>query len=205
MPCAETYHLTWTCYGQWLHGDAHGSVDREHRTPGTPYAPADGRSCNAEANRMTEPACWLTDRQRVVVESALREACEFRGWRLMAVNAQPDHVHVVVEAPETDGKRVRQVLKDRSARALGGADAGRRHWWTEGGKVDRIRSTTHLRQAVEYVEGKQHFAAVEGRTQPAAPAAGSEQRAAGSEQRAAGDLFRGRCGSSGGLRGRGKA
>lgn len=30
------YLLTFRCYGTWLHGDARGSVDREHNTYGTP-------------------------------------------------------------------------------------------------------------------------------------------------------------------------
>ena len=118
VPCAETYHITWTCYGQWLHGDARGYVDDRHRTPGEPYAYGHPDYYNTDFNRMKEEPCWLGDEQRLRAEAAIEEACSFRGWNLMAVNVQPDHVHVAVEARETDGVRARQVLKDRSTRAL---------------------------------------------------------------------------------------
>ena len=152
MPSRETYHLTWTCYGQWLPGDDRGWVDVGHRTPGAPYEPADPRFRTAAANRMTETACWLADAQRAAAEEAVEEACTFRGWRLLSVNAQPDHVHVVVDAPEVDGKRVRHVLKDRATRALQGTEECRRHWWTEGGKIERVRDDAHLRNVLAYVE-----------------------------------------------------
>jgi hypothetical protein len=64
------YHLTWTCYGQWLHGDARGYVDRLNRAPGAPYPPHDPRRFNAAANRMAETPCLLGDRQRLVAEAA---------------------------------------------------------------------------------------------------------------------------------------
>ena len=176
MPCAETYHLTWTCYGQWLRGDARGYVDRDHHTPGEPYPEGDLRVYNADANRMSEEACWLSDAQRVLAEEAIGEACDFRGWRLWAVNVQPDHAHVVVGTPEVSGVRARQVLKDRSTRALQATDGRRRHWWTEGGKVEVIRSDGQLRVAIEYVNEKQPFAKVKKGKFPAASAAGSNEQ-----------------------------
>jgi REP element-mobilizing transposase RayT len=158
MPSAETYHITWTCYGQWLHGDARGYVDSRHRTPGTPYEHND---------------------PHLAAQAGLAEACAFRGWRLWAVNAQPDHVHVVVEAPGIDGKRVRHVLKDRGTRILQPTEPGRQHWWTEGGKVDRITSEKYLRAAVVYVNEKQPYGRIGPREYPAASAAGSGGKARG--------------------------
>jgi REP element-mobilizing transposase RayT len=182
VPSAETYHITWTCYGQWLHGDTRGYIDSEHRTPGTPYEHNDPMRFNAAAVRMSDPACWLTDDQRRTTEAAIAEACTFRGWRLWTVNAQPDHVHVVVDAPEIDGKRVRHVLKDRATRALRGTQAAREHWWTEGGKIDRIASLRYLRAAVDYVNYKQPHSQVGKRVRPAAspPGTAGGQAAAGS-------------------------
>ena len=55
------YHLSWTCYGQWLQGDVRGYVDRQHRTPGEPYAHNQPQFYNASANRMKEPPVWLTE------------------------------------------------------------------------------------------------------------------------------------------------
>jgi len=151
------YHLSWTCYGQWLHGDVRGYVDDRHRTPGEPYVYDHPQRRSAAANRMAEPPCWLTDDRRRVAEEAIREACAFRGWELEAVNVQPDHAHVVVRAPGHTGKKVRARLKDRATRALKATASGRERWWTEGGKVDLVLDERHLQQVVDYVNNRQPF------------------------------------------------
>ena len=155
------YHINWTCYGQWLHGDRRGFVDRRHHTPGEPYPYDDPHRRNAAANRLAEAPCWLTEAQRQTVQEVIREACTFRKWELAAVNAQPDHVHVVVRAPEHMGKKVRARLKDRTSRALKRADRGRTRWWTEGGKVEPVCDERRLQQAIDYVNHRQPFPRVE--------------------------------------------
>ena len=155
------YHLSWTCYGQWLHGDRRGFVDHGHRTPGEPYVYDDPHRLNAAANRLAESPCWLTEAQRQTVQQAVREACTFRSWDLSAVNAQPDHVHVVVRAPGHTGVQARARLKDRASRALKAADRQRTRWWTDGGKVEPIRDARRLQQAIIYVNERQPFPRVE--------------------------------------------
>jgi len=158
------YHISWTCYGQWLHGDPRGFVDRQHHTPGEPYIYDDPHRRSAAANRLAEPPCWLTEDQRHVTQQAIREACAFRNWELSAVNTQPDHVHVVVRAPGHTGKQVRARLKDRATRALKGAngrESGRMHLWTEGGKVELICDERHWQQVIDYVNNRQPFPRVE--------------------------------------------
>jgi REP element-mobilizing transposase RayT len=154
------YHLTWTCYGQWLHGDARGYVDRAHRTPGAPYEHNHPERYNAAATRMKEEAVWLSDSQRKTVARAIREGCRYCGWRLVEQNVQPDHVHVVVEAQGVTGKYTRKFLKAWATRRLGAEGAGRRHRWTKGGKVEVIREAIRLRQAAAYVR-EQPFPRVE--------------------------------------------
>jgi REP element-mobilizing transposase RayT len=144
------YHLTWTCYGQWLHGDTRGYVDDEHRTPGTPYVHNDPQLYNASFNRMAEPPCWLTDEQRAIADAALREACEFRRWPLKAVNVQPDHVHLIVQVFDKTGKDVMSRLKGRATQCLN-EKAMRRTWWTEGGKVELVHDERQLAIVIEYV------------------------------------------------------
>jgi REP element-mobilizing transposase RayT len=155
------YHLIWTCYGQWLRGDSRGYVDAEHNEPGTPYPFRDERRYTADANRMAEPPCWLTEDLRHEAQAAMTEACAFRGWRLHAINVQPDHVHVLVTAPEVRGTRARQVLKDRATRALRARDAGRRRWWTAGGKVEPVSGERRLHDLANYVNNRQPFRRVE--------------------------------------------
>ncbi len=154
------YHLTWTCYGQWLHGDARGYVDRRHRTPGTPYEHNHPEQYNAAANRMKEGAVWLSDSQRATASRAIREACRHCDWRLVEQNVQPDHVHVLVAAPGVTGKYARKFLKAWATRRLGAQTPGRKHWWTDGGKVEVIQNAIRLQQAVVYVR-TQRFQRVE--------------------------------------------
>jgi len=154
------YHLTWTCYGQWLHGDARGYVDRHHRTPGTPYEHNHPDRYNAAANRMKAEAVWLSDSQRKIIGRAIREGCRYCRWTLVEQNVQPDHVHVIVEAPSVTGKYARKFLKAWATRRLGAESGGRRRWWTKGGKVEVIRDAIRLQQAVVYVR-EQPFPRVE--------------------------------------------
>ena len=41
MPAALARHITWGTYGQRLHGDARGTVDREHNEYGRPVLGSD--------------------------------------------------------------------------------------------------------------------------------------------------------------------
>ena len=154
------YHLTWTCYGQWLPGDARGFVDREHRTPDSPYAEPDLRLYTASANRMAEHACWLSDRHRAVAQAALEEACQHRGWTLEEVNVQPDHVHLALRAPPLTGKRAMEALKSWATMCLNRAFPRRNRWWTKGGKVELIYNEAHLRSVTAYIR-RQRFRVVE--------------------------------------------
>ena len=47
--------ISWTCYGQWLHGSARGSVDPAHNLPGTPWLSPDSSREAAGWERMSGP------------------------------------------------------------------------------------------------------------------------------------------------------
>jgi len=156
MPDPIAYHVSWTCYGQWLHGDVRGFVDRRHHTPGEPYPYNVPQWVADAANRMSETPCWLTEAERRIADHAIREACAFREWCLHALNVQPDHVHAVVGAGACPGADVRTRLKDRATRALKAAGTqGRTHWWTDGGKVEVLVDERRLHEAIEYVNHRQ--------------------------------------------------
>ncbi|MCG3178952.1 MAG: hypothetical protein BIFFINMI_01282 [Phycisphaerae bacterium] len=148
------YHLIWTCYGQWLQGDDRGYVDDEHNVPGTNYSPGNPQFRAASANRMTEPPVWLDDPMRIVAVEALREACRFRKWDCCELNVQPDHVHIVIIADESRGVEARRKLKSRGSAALNNAFGVRRHWWSDGGKVEVVRDRWHLHAVMNYVRNQ---------------------------------------------------
>jgi len=51
-----------------------------------------------ERNELKSPPVSLDERQRAVVERAIREVCDYRGYKLFAINVRTNHVHSVVYA-----------------------------------------------------------------------------------------------------------
>ena len=54
------YLITFHTYGSWLHGDAKGSVDREHSRYGGAFAPSDADRLVAMKSRMKAGATTLS-------------------------------------------------------------------------------------------------------------------------------------------------
>src|SRR6266851_1810561 len=149
------YHITWTTYATWLHGDERGWV----RWGESGVKPADPEREREARERMAESAVLLTDEQRAIVEQTIRDHCRIRGWVLHAVNARTNHVHVVVTA-DRDPDEVMNQFKAWCSRKLSdaaglvgavGKKAGRRHWFTEGGDKRVIESEEYLANAIQYV------------------------------------------------------
>jgi REP element-mobilizing transposase RayT len=152
---ALAYHITWTTYGTWLHGDERGWVQWGEMGI---KAPDPDRECEART-RMTESAVVLSDEQRGIVEQTIRDHCKIRGWQLHAVNVRTNHVHVVVTADRDAGEVMNQFKawcsrKLSDAAGLAGPvskKAGRRHWFTEGGDKKAIDTEEYLENAIKYV------------------------------------------------------
>jgi hypothetical protein len=58
------YLITFTCYGQRLHGDERGSVDRFHNLPGRRYVPASPNRAAYEQSLMKGEPYELDRRHR---------------------------------------------------------------------------------------------------------------------------------------------
>ena len=96
------YLLAFRTFGTWLHGDIRWSVNRSPRGPNerrlmSPNMPLK----DAMAAEMKQPQFILNKEQQAVVESAIAEVCENRGYALKAVNARTNHVHSVVGRRES--------------------------------------------------------------------------------------------------------
>lgn len=93
------YLITFRCYGTWLHGEERGSVDRRrYNRYGTPDMPANKKILEDEKAKLKTSAFVLNHEQRPVVDAAIREVCDRRGYTLYAVNARTNHVHSAVSA-----------------------------------------------------------------------------------------------------------
>jgi REP element-mobilizing transposase RayT len=146
MPLA--YFITFTTYGNWLHGTAKGSVDDEHNVYGTPFVEEDAsREMQARLD-MAQPKYFLNAPARDLVCRAIVAVSAERGWLLWAAHVRTNHAHAVVSA-QPDPRRVMSDMKARASRELTSAGfetAGRRRWTRHG-------STLHLYRQ-EQVEAK---------------------------------------------------
>lgn len=163
------YLITFRCYGTWLHGDLRHSMDRSgnHTFGSTPLAPDAARE-SRERRSLRHPPTSLTAEMRRHVDEAVRDTCRFRHWRVFALNVQPDHIHVVVSAPEHRPERVMTALKawaTRRLRVKGLAERDMR-LWSRHGSTRYLWNDAELGHALAYVvEGQ----ALPPQMQPALP------------------------------------
>lgn len=151
-----TAFISWTCYGQWLHGDRRGSVDGEHNALDEPWLGPDPEREAGERESLTQSPYELDEPRRRVVLEAIRGVCTHRGWTLHAVHVRALHVHVVVTGEQTP-ERMMNDFKAYASRALtraGFEDATRKRW-TRHGSTRYINDEAYLRAAINYVLNKQ--------------------------------------------------
>ncbi|MGE0601725.1 MAG: transposase [Dehalococcoidia bacterium] len=96
------YFITFTCYGERLHGDPRGSAERLRVRPKqTVELEADLCRSGRERSTLVNPEFLLNDASRIVVADAIVNVGEHRGWRVHALNVRTNHVHVVVSGEAT--------------------------------------------------------------------------------------------------------
>lgn len=152
--------LTWTCYGNWLPGDARGFVgyhptehgDREtHNQPGTDYD-QDVRWLR-DYSRFVQKgeAVRLTAEQAAELLDQFRETAAHRKWTLPAAAVMANHVHLVVLVPgDPEPDRLLHAFKSYASRRLNRSGT-RREWWTSSGSTRKLPDERAIRAAVRYV------------------------------------------------------
>jgi REP element-mobilizing transposase RayT len=161
-----TWLLTWTTYGTRLPGDARGFVsglrtdDGEvviHNVPGTPVD-ADVPPLRRYAESvLTQSPVWLTAAQAATVADQFRETAAYRNWELLALAVMANHVHLVVEVPDSvSASKLQTDFKAYTTRRLNGAVAphSKRKWWTERGSTRALRNPGAVPAAVTYVKNQ---------------------------------------------------
>ncbi|MBD3672934.1 MAG: transposase [Planctomycetaceae bacterium] len=143
------YFITWTVYGTYLQGDERFWT-RRRQGEQIPQP----RLMQWHQKRLKHPIVCLDEAQRLTVNEVCGKHCERRHWKLWAVNARANHVHVVVTSRGKSGKQVRDELKANATRAL------REEWdvfrerpvWTTGGDWKCINSEDDLETICIYVK-----------------------------------------------------
>ena len=134
-----TYLITFSCYGQHLHGDEGGSVNRDNNTFGNDRVPADTTWVTRARRLMDQPPYTLDFRRRNIVMASVREVCSSRDWTLLAAHVRSTHVHVVVDA-DAPPEKIMGDFKTYASRHLNLAelDEPTRKRWARHGSTRRI-------------------------------------------------------------------
>ena len=147
------YLITIRTYGTWLHGDERSSVDlRGQNVYDTPRVkPIKKLNRIMERNLADEPFL-LNAKSRGLVESALKEVCSHRLYRLLAINVRTNHAHAVVDG-HLRPERMATEFKSYSTRRLreNGVIEGDRRVWSRGESTRYLWKERHVELAVNYV------------------------------------------------------
>ena len=112
------YFVTLSAYGDRVHGDERGSVDRRRNVIDEPRLDHDPRREDRERALLKFPPMRFTSEIRNAIEESFAETCTFRGWLLLAIHCRTNHVHCVLSTPEVATSEVLHRLKSRATRAL---------------------------------------------------------------------------------------
>lgn len=140
--------LTWTVYGTFLPGDCRGW---RHRTKG--HMPRRQALERWHHDRLQHPVITLNANMRFTVEEAVEEISTFRSWRLLAVSARSNHVHVVLESSNYSPFLVRDQLKAKSTFELRRRfDIWRsRPVWSAKGDIEFLDNEQDIERCILYV------------------------------------------------------
>ena len=130
-----------------------GSIDRrKYHVYGTPDMPENNKLREDENTELKSPVVPLNSAQRAVVERAIREVCEHRGYVLLALNARTNHVHSVVTAP-CKPEHVMDSFKAYATRRL--REAGLLGLdvkpWSRHGSTPYLWTEDQVQRAIDYV------------------------------------------------------
>lgn len=148
----RAYFITFATYGNWLHGDEAGSVDRQHNVFGTLVVKPNSLRENFERERMDQPPYEMDSARREVVLTAIREVCAHRGWWLFVAHVRASHMHVVVQAGDAPEK-VMNDCKAYASRQLNraGFESNQRKRWARHGSTRYLWTQNDLAGAIHYV------------------------------------------------------
>jgi REP element-mobilizing transposase RayT len=147
------YLLTLRTYGTWLHGDERLSVERHgFNIYGTPRLEPNPILENQMTNSLKHKPFLFDDDRRKIVETAIKEVCEYRGYDLQAINVRSNHLHCVVSA-QVKPKLIADAFKSYATRHLrqNRLIDGETKVWTRGRSRRYLWKPRHVSLAIEYV------------------------------------------------------
>jgi REP element-mobilizing transposase RayT len=146
------FFFTVTTYGTWLHGDKRGSVNRKGKSLATHYLGPNEKLESIRRAQMIQEALILDAAMRGCVQRAIESFCEFKLWKVLALNVRTNHFHLMTPCHERSEKML-QAIKAAATRALRevnlvGLD---RRVWTSGGSARKCFTEEDVASVKEYV------------------------------------------------------
>ncbi len=147
------YLITFRSYGNWLHGDERGSVDRFHNQYKAPLIAPNINWQNHNSRRLRDDAVILNAMQRETIEKAVRETCIIRGWFLQAINARTNHVHTVVSIGVKKPENALNAFKANATRKMreDGFWKSEKSPWADKGSKRYLWNERSVALAIDYV------------------------------------------------------
>jgi REP element-mobilizing transposase RayT len=147
------YLITFRCYGTWLHGDERGSTDKFNNKYGTPFLPPNKKWQDFNSQILTYDPVKLNDQMRKSVETALRETCEVRNWKIYAINVRTNHAHIVVAIGNNSSKKALVAFKANATRKMREDNVWQfKHSpWAENGSRRYLWTEKSIEKTVDYV------------------------------------------------------
>jgi REP element-mobilizing transposase RayT len=150
------YLITFRTYGTWLAGDERGSIDKYHNRVGVERAVRSSKRQNIHSQRLKSDPYVLNATARNSVEIAIRNVCEYRGWRILAIAVRTNHVHVVVAASVPSAKMLNDFKAYATRSLRQNAQWTHEHSpWVDKGSRRNLWNEDHVRAAWDYVENGQ--------------------------------------------------
>lgn len=146
------YLLTFRTFGTWLHGDERTSVKRDGwNRYGHPRYRANQTLERWMAEEMQHKPVLLSDQMRQVVDEAIRDLCEQRGYALKALNVRTNHAHAVVSAAQKP-ERIVDSMKAVATKQLRIRQLveGNTKVWSRGRSRRYLWKPRHVAAAIEY-------------------------------------------------------
>jgi REP element-mobilizing transposase RayT len=147
------YLITFRCYGTWLHGDARGSIDRFHNRYKSSYLPPSDRRKEIGTRQLKSEPVILNASHRQSVDTAIREVCEQRRWRLHALNVRTNHIHAVVSIGKLKPERALNSFKAYATRRMRRDSLWKSEHspWADRGSKIHLWNERSIALAVDYV------------------------------------------------------
>jgi len=151
------YHITFTTYGTWLHGDERGSVDKRHNRYCSAFVSPNAELHKKEQTKLKNPSVTLNKNVREIVLKAVLRVCALRGWVPHAVHVRSNHIHIVARGNAKPEKMMRD-FKAYATRAIKSSDDNQRFirkYWSRHSSTKYLWTKENLASAIEYVKNRQ--------------------------------------------------